>query len=149
MANTNQELLNATMPYDGYVVNPANNSFISMWCDKRSASEYSVSAGFICTDGYYPDGYFHLETSNAPENKRSTYGGGPWVPAPGVAPYDAQPVLTTYQAPQASPISPTVYFARWELIYASARWVRVVYVPNTNVPGLQAFVWINCPLLSA
>jgi hypothetical protein len=128
------------------MVSSSNNAFTSMWLDKRSSAYVSISAGFTGTSA--PDGYFHLETSDAPENTKSTYGSGPFIPTPGSIPWDTFVVANSVQAPSIG-VRPNTWFARWESSFISARWIRVVYVPNTEIAGLMAFVWANVPFMSS
>ena len=53
--NSNAIILPVTPGYDGYLINPLNNAFVTMWSDKRSTSYSSISisvSGSTCLDGY-------------------------------------------------------------------------------------------------
>lgn len=142
--NSNAELIMPNPYQDGYSLSASDNSFTSNWADKRSTCNCSISVAFIGPTA--PDGYCHLESSNAPENRKSTYGSGP-LGSP--IPWDTTTVEPSLQqVPVVADVS-GAYVVRWELTFLSARWVRVKYVPTANVAGLQVVCWYNSPFLSA
>lgn len=123
--------------YDGYNLTLSGGSVTGSWCDKRSAKSVSISCTLTGTGT--PDGYWHIETSNAPENKYVTWGSGPLVLPGSTKPVD----VTTYPASTSSHI--TAIGTYWTDVNTPARWVRAVYVSNGNPGNLIAYVYMNVP----
>lgn len=123
---------------DGYALDGYyHNGFNSMWSDKRSCTHVSLS--FTLSGSNTPDGYVHVETSNAPNNYLSVNGSGPLG---GVSPLDVATFPGSTQT-----VSATGTY-RWDII-TPARWIRVVYVAHTSVSGLKAYVWTSQPFESS
>ena len=145
-SNSVGSLLFGTNGTDGYLVNSSpNNSFVSMWCDKRSATHVSLSLTILDSnagDGYVPAGDGYVEVSNAPENPYVTYGSGPLVLPGQVDPPDTQ-VLTGATVFVISALG--TY--HWDLITAH-RWVRVRFTGTSVIPTLTAYVFASVPFES-
>lgn len=127
----------AQLVADGYALPSSNNYVASMWADKRSATHVGLS--FVLTGSGTPDGYVHVETSNAPENYAVSYGSGPLG---GANPLDLETVPGSTQAVNA------VGSYRWD-ISTPSRWIRVVFVPTISSANLNAYVWCSVPFESA
>lgn len=131
----NNNLALTYMGLDGYAIPSSPNSINSMWMDKRSAEIVSVSLVFYGTNA--PTGTASLEFSNAPEADGSygqprTYNG---------VVTDAKILASTSVAITATGIT------QWNVSEA-ARWVRVVYVSNSDVSGLSCSIYANAPYSS-
>ena len=130
VANNSQQKL---FEPDGYVLSNPGNSFTSLWGDKRSGQTCSISLVFAGSGT--PDGYAHVETSNAPEIP--TWGGV----LGGLTPTDA----STFPGSTVNILSTGV--TKWEVL-TSARWVRVVYVSTVDSSNLAIHVYYNVPFAS-
>jgi hypothetical protein len=134
----------ASLITDGYAVPTVNNSFTSNWCDKRSATRIALSLTFTSTSSTSPDGYAHIEVSNAPENYNAVSGSGPLIVQGQTQPVD----VNTYPGSTTALISAVGTYT-WD-INTACRWVRVVFVGSgAAVAGLQAYVFASVPFESA
>lgn len=124
---------------DGYVPNSSNNNFTSMWCDKRSATNISLSLTF--TGSGTPDGYAQILVSNAPENYNVSYGSGPFVIVGQTLPPDA----VVY--PNSAQTITTTGSTHWDITTA-ARWIAVQYVSTVSSANLQVYVFASVPFES-
>lgn len=126
---------------DGYTALAVpNNSFVSSWCDKRSATHVSLS--LVLLDGYGSiSGTATVEASNAPENYYVTYGSGPLVIPGSTDPPDVVTIGSTSTV--ISALGTTV----WDLITAH-RWVRVRFVASSTATGLVPYVFVSVPFES-
>lgn len=125
---------------DGYDLGlSTNGGIVSNWCDKRSATNINISCVLTGTGSI--DGYWHLETSNAPENYVGiTYGSCP-LGSP-------NPVDTTTLAGSTSSHITAIGVYKLE-VQTSARWVRAVFVSNINpTTNVQAYIFTNVPFQS-
>lgn len=143
MASNSQGSLLGLYPQDGYAPNAANNSFVSMWCDKRSATHVSLSLTFYGSGT--PDGYAQLQVSNAPENSNTTYGGGPLVLAGQTDPPD---VIVIPNSAITITATGAANGAHWEVDPSAHRWIRVQYVSTVSSANLQAYCFVSVPFES-
>lgn len=109
---------------------PSVNSFVSKWCDKRSATAVGLSVIFY---GGTPTGTLTVEASNAPE-QQGTVG----IPQNGGD--DAATVTGT-----STTVTASAGPFQWQLSDLPARWVRVRYVSSQTTAGLSANVYANAP----
>lgn len=123
-----------------YLVSPqplalsnSNNSFVSNWGDKRSAGIFGISAVFY---GGAPDGYAWLETSNAPSQAGSNYGG------PNNSGDDAQELPGSQVTIALNPLT-GLWGAQWQVSNNGAHYVRVRYTANSNHSGLSVNIYLN------
>jgi hypothetical protein len=107
-----------------------NNSFVSRWADKRSATTCGLSVIFY---GGTPSGTLTLETSNAPDTS-----GQPGQPQNGGDDAETMPGSSQTVTSSAGPF-------QWQVSGLAARWVRVRYTSSETTANLFANVYFNAP----
>jgi hypothetical protein len=124
---------------DGLALASGSNSITSMWCDKRSATNVSLS--FVLAGSNAPTGSVYVQASNAPENYNVTWGSGPLVATGSTTPVD------TVTIPNSTVAITAVGATHWD-IETPSRWVRIVYTASENVAGLTVYAFASVPFES-
>jgi hypothetical protein len=107
-----------------------NNSFVSSWGDKRSATTCALSVIFY---GGTPTGTLTVEVSNAPEQSGSF----------GYPQNKGDDAFTLAGSSQTVTASAGPF--QWQLASLPARWVRVRFTSSQTTAGLTVNVYMNAP----
>jgi hypothetical protein len=135
-SNSSQRLI--TDGYDISTLTSPAYTLTTAWADKRSAPSCSLS---FVVNGGVPDGYLHVETSNAPENNSNSFGSGPYFLPGSKSPLDA----VTYPGSTVHVLATGT--THYDVITA-ARWVRLVFVNNASSGTMPVYAWISTPFSS-
>jgi hypothetical protein len=133
MANTNVFLFQGTgfSPVTGTPLPTSpNNSFVTSWGDKRSAT--MVGLGIIFYGGT-PTGTLTVEVSDAPDQAGSF----------GYPNNKGDDALTVTGSSQS--VSASAGPFQWQLAALPGRWVRVRFTSAQTTAGLSANVYMNAP----
>lgn len=117
-----------------------NNTFVTPWGDKRSATVIGISLVFYGANP--PQGSAQLETSNAPEQTGTGYG-YPNNKGDDASIYPGSIQLITLNATTGN------YDAQWQIANLAARWVRIRYIASASVSGLTVNCYATFPHESA
>jgi hypothetical protein len=107
-----------------------NNSFVTGWADKRSATTVGISVLFY---GGTPTGTLTVETSDAPD-QAGTFG----------VPNNSGDDAATLSGSSISVAASAGPF-QWQISGLPARWVRVRYTSSQSTANLSANVYYNAP----